>query len=121
MIARPPERRLANDQICQFANRGLSQLQLAILEYLSTTPACDVREGAVSMIGWPRTGEIIDALGRRRDKKGFASVSRSLTRLAKADLIVCGYSQFSTRGGGAFYALRVSTNGPARADEPVQP
>jgi hypothetical protein len=103
-----------------FANRGLSQLQLAILEFLETKlPAnIDPNESVYRYWGYnhrhcPRTGEIIDALGRRRDKAGFASVSRALKRLAKANLILCWYSNLSTPGSGANYSLNDPSVGGA--------
>lgn len=98
---------------CAFANRPLSQLQRAILEYLATKLPDRVDHGHYGYgIGHlPRTGEIIDALGRRRDKCGFAAVSRSLTRLLAAELILAWRSPFATRGDGCHYSL----NDPAVA------
>lgn len=85
----------------QFASRPpgvrLSELQRAILEVLEArTPG-----GIDAMV---RTGDVIDALGRRRDKAGFASVSRSLGRLRAHELVLAWRSPFATRGDGCCYS-----------------
>ncbi|KQZ31600.1 hypothetical protein ASD50_15155 [Mesorhizobium sp. Root552] len=54
----------------------------------------------------PRTGDIVDALGLPRTKVSFASVSRSLARLAAAGRIV-GYStSMATRGFGRHWGIK---------------
>ncbi|MBP1297459.1 hypothetical protein [Bradyrhizobium elkanii] len=82
----------------------LSGMQKRILVYLASTgqPHGD-RIGHL-----PRTGDVVDQLGMRRDKAGFASVSRSLSRLNAAGLIDAYYPCLATRGMGAHWALSVS-------------
>lgn len=64
-------------------NRRLSPLQETILAFLATSgqPIGD-RIGHL-----PRTGDVVDAVSRRRDKSGFASVSRARARLKRAGLV----------------------------------
>ncbi len=81
------------------ANRR--DLQTAILEYLATMggPEGD-RIGHL-----PRTGDVVDAVGRQRDNAGFATVSRSLARLRRDGRVVAFQPSLLTRGKGFFWAL----------------
>ena len=78
-----------------------SAMQRRILAYLATTGhIVGERIGHL-----PRTGDVIDHLLMRRDKLGFASVSRSLARLRAAGLIVAYCPNLCTRGNGVHWAL----------------
>ena len=82
-------------------NRALSDMQRRILKYLATAgqPVGD-------LIGHlPRTGDVVDHIGMRRDKAGFASVSRSLARLRLSGLIMAYHPSLATRGNGSHWAL----------------
>lgn len=71
----------------QNIDNRLSDLQRQILAVLATAGQPEP-DGDYQRIGHlPRTGDIVDALGRRRDKAGFASVSRALARLERAGLV----------------------------------
>ncbi|WP_374322886.1 hypothetical protein [Brevundimonas sp.] len=52
-----------------------------------------------------KTGEVVDALGRHRDKPGYASVSRTLARLRKSGDVEAFESAYSQQGGGLFYRI----------------
>jgi hypothetical protein len=85
----------------------LSPLQRAIVEILQRMPGpgADVDEdGCVYMGHLPFTGDIIDMLGRPRDRKSYASVSRSLGRLVSTGLVECSQAWFH-RGKGFRYWL----------------
>lgn len=94
-----PVSTVTNVLIENIANR--SPMQQLILNYLATTgqPIGD-RIGHL-----PRTGDIVDSVSRQRDKSGFASVSRSLRRLAAAGVIVAYSPYFYTKGKGLHWAL----------------
>jgi DNA-binding MarR family transcriptional regulator len=77
----------------------LSPMQREILAVLQPAP------GGSSLRGMPGTGEIITAIGRQRDPKHFASVSRSLARLVKAGLVVAWHAELCLPGRGSRYAL----------------
>lgn len=80
----------------------LSPMQREILRHLAT---CSGPMG--NRIGhMPRTGDIIDAIGRPRTNSSFASVSRSLGRLQAAGLIDAYRAELCTRGDGAHWSLR---------------
>lgn len=84
----------------------LSQLQRAILEVLATAGRPEPKEdGSVTIGHLPRVGDVVDALGRRRDKAGFASVSRALLRLERAGLVTSHRGMACTAGKGFHYAL----------------
>ena len=86
----------------QNIDNRLSDLQTQILAYLATTG-----QPHGERIGHlPRTGNIVDAVGRERDKAGFAAVSRALSRLEKAGLISAYAPQLTTRGKGYHWAVR---------------
>ena len=63
-----------------FDNQKLSALQQAILA--AKGPPIGNRIGHL-----PRTGDVTDGVSRRRDKAGFASVSRALSRLWQRGLV----------------------------------
>jgi hypothetical protein len=99
--------RLTNSADENIVNR-LSPLQRAILEILQSVPGPgdDVDEYGRTYIGhMPTTGDIIDKLGRPRDGKSYASVSRSLDRLMRSGLVVGAYAEICIRGKGRRYAL----------------
>ena len=52
-----------------------------------------------------KTGDVVAALGRRRDKAGYASVSRTLARLRKSGDVEAFESAYSQQGGGLFYRI----------------
>lgn len=54
----------------------------------------------------PRTGDMVDALGLPRDKKSYASISRSLDRLRKAGMVVAYSPSIATRGNGNHWAVK---------------
>ena len=80
----------------------LSPLQLDILQHLGTFG--EVKDGRIGHL--PRTGDIVDALGRPRTNSAFASVSRSLARLRKLGLVDAYLPSIQTRGSGAHWSLR---------------
>ena len=64
---------------------------------------------ASSFIGnLPRTGDIVDAIGRNRDKAGFASVSRALARLRREGLVNAYVAEVATRGHGYRWSLNIN-------------
>lgn len=81
----------------------LSPLQLEILCYLSSIQAHGCIDGRIGHL--PRTGAVVEGVGRHKDKAGYASVSRSLKRLMQSGHIAGYYSQLCTRGKGMHYAL----------------
>jgi len=82
----------------------LSALQADILDYLKSEGAAGPRPG--NLIGHlPTTGQIVDGIGRDRDKAGFASVSRALDRLQKRGYVVAYRSEVPIRGKGFRYSL----------------
>lgn len=83
-------------------NRVLSPLQQSILAFLAAKwqPIGD-RIGHL-----PRTGDVVHGVSRRRDKAGFASVSRALARLERAGLINAYVPGLQTRGKGYHWAMR---------------
>jgi len=80
----------------------LSPMQREIMGYLAN---CDGPIG--NRIGHlPRTGDIIDAIGRLRTNASFAAVSRSLARLAANGLVDAYHAELRTRGDGSHWSLR---------------
>lgn len=80
----------------------LSPMQREIMRYLAN---CDGPVG--NRIGHlPRTGDIIDAIGRPRTNASFAAVSRSLARLAAHGLVDAYHAELRTRGDGSHWSLR---------------
>lgn len=80
-----------------------SQMQAAILEILASRGA---NPPATSFIGnLPRTGDIVDALGRPRDKTSYAAVSRSLKRLWMAGKVNAHSPSIATQGMGYRWSL----------------
>lgn len=84
------------------ANRP-SNLQIEILEALSILNATPPETSYIGDL--PRTGDILDALGRCRDNVGYASVSRSLNRLWRAGKVNAYSGLFYTRGKGYRWSL----------------
>ena len=80
-----------------------SQMQAAILEILADRRAVPPTSSFIGDL--PRTGDIVDALGRSRDKAGYASVSRSLKRLWKAGKVQAYSSILCARGNGYRWSL----------------
>lgn len=80
-----------------------SQLQGAILEILERYPKKGREGGFIGDLA--QTGDIVDALGRARDKAGYASVARSLKRLWDAGRIHAYSSEIYIRGKGYRWAL----------------
>ena len=80
-----------------------SQLQGAILKVLACYPKKGREGGYIGDLA--RTGDVVDALGRARDKAGYASVARSLNRLWVAGRIHAYSSEIFTRGKGYRWAL----------------
>jgi len=85
----------------------LSKLQKEILAHLVTAPQPVPRgDGLLTAYHLPRTGDIIDALGRERTAANFAAVSKAMLRLQGRGLInsyqavVCHW-----RGKGSGYAI----------------
>lgn len=79
----------------------LSPLQRQILDYLA-----HVGQPIGDRIGHlPRTGDVVDAVGRPRDKGNFASVSRALRRLCAAGLVNAYVPALRTRGKGLHWSL----------------
>lgn len=84
---------------CPIDNRRSSARsfqQAQVLEALTALP-----QGHIGM----KTGEVVDAIGRHRDKAGYASVSRTLLRLCKSGDVEAFQSAFAQRGGGLFYRI----------------
>lgn len=95
--------RLAKTPIEDIANR-LPEQQRRILAYLAAYPP-----PAGEYIGdLPRTSDVVDALGRARDKAGYASVSRSLSRLWAAGRIESYAPFLATRGFGRRWSTRAA-------------
>jgi hypothetical protein len=99
MLASPAaaEPRLSSAQISQFDNRppgSLSLLQVQIMRFLVS------KRGLEDHL---TTGAVVDGIGRKRDKAGYASVSRSLVRLWKAELVVVFQPGCNIWGSGFFY------------------
>lgn len=80
----------------------LSPMQREIMDYLANF------DGPIgNRIGHlPRTGDIIDGIGRARTNASFAAVSRSLSRLRAAGLIDAYDTELRTRGDGSHWSLR---------------
>lgn len=76
------------------AARSLQQAK--VLDALRALP-----DGHVGL----KTGDLVDRVGRARDKAGFASVSRTLSRLVRSHDVEAFQSAYSQRGGGLFYRL----------------
>src|SRR5689334_7475553 len=86
----------------QNIDNRLSRLQRDVLAYLAT-----VGQPQGDRIGHlPRTGEVVDAIGRNRDKASFTAVSRALSRLEKAGLVAAHRPSIATRGKGSHWALQ---------------
>ncbi len=86
----------------QNIDNRLSEMQAAIVAYLETFPGpIGDRIGHL-----PRTGDVVDAIGFPRTKAAFASVSRSLSRLAQAGKVSAYSPSISTRGNGVHWCLR---------------
>jgi hypothetical protein len=85
----------------------LSKLQKEILAYLVTAPQPVPRgDGLLTAYHLPRTGDIIDALGRERTAANFAAVSRAMWRLQTRGLINSYQAQLCHwRGKGSGYAI----------------
>jgi hypothetical protein len=81
----------------------LSPMQWAILDAF---PLDDGTHATVMV-----TGEVIDKIGRKRERTAYASVSRSLDRLVKVGLLQLWAAQVSRQGKGYLYTL---TNEGAR-------
>lgn len=80
---------------CPIDNR-LSAQQVDVLTFLARS---------IGQQFGPKIGEIVDGVGRRRDKAGFASISRTVNRLRSVGL-VAGYTNgFRQRGDGLFWEL----------------
>src|SRR3954471_158716 len=62
----------------------------------------------------PRTGDVVDAVGRRRDNAGFASVSRALARLEKAGLVAGYRPSVRTVGNGCHWGALPQLKGDQR-------
>lgn len=88
----------------------LSKVQREILAYLATTP----QPVAGNIAKLPRTGDIIDGLGRARSPSNYAVVSRALKRLEQRGLISSFASIICTRGKGMAYAIRLGEQYSAR-------
>lgn len=80
-----------------------SQMQAAILEILADRRAFPPSSSFIGDL--PRTGDIVDALGRDRDKAGYASVSRSLNRLWKAGKVHAYSATLYIKGKGYRWSL----------------
>lgn len=79
----------------------LSKMQRAILRYLAGIPI-----PTDSYIGnLPRTGDIIEAIGRARTPQAYSAVSRALHRLESRGLISSYASYLCIPGKGRRYAL----------------
>lgn len=84
----------------------LSKVQKEILAYLVTTPQpIPHGDDTITVYHLPRTGDVIDALGRKRTPSNYAVVSRALSRLRARGLIFsyCGF--LCWRGQGNGYAV----------------
>ena len=79
----------------------LSPMQREIMDYLANF------DGPIgNRIGHlPRTGDIIDGIGRARTNASFAAVSRSLARLHANGLVDAYHAELCTRGNGARWSL----------------
>jgi hypothetical protein len=80
-------------------NRRLSPMQRAIIGVLNVS----VKEAFPR--GMHSTGQVIAAIGRQPDSKSYASVSRSLDRLARAGLVEIWHAHCRLQGSGYRYAL----------------
>jgi hypothetical protein len=85
-----------------FDNRP-SQMQSAILEILASRGANPPATGFIGNL--PRTGDIVDALGRARDKTSYAAVSRSLKRMWVAGKVNAYSPSIATQGMGYRWSL----------------
>lgn len=86
-----------NPPSCPLDNRPRrSHQQAQVLEVLAALPC-----GHTGL----KTGQIIDLIGRKRDKAGFASVSRTLARLRLSKDVEAFQSAYSQQGGGLFYRI----------------
>ncbi|WP_445222164.1 hypothetical protein ACKWRH_21100 [Bradyrhizobium sp. Pa8] len=85
----------------------LSKMQKEIISYLFTAPQPTPHpSGGLTVYHLPRTGDIIDALGRERTAANFAAVSKALLRLEKRGLIYSYRAELCYwRGKGSGYAL----------------
>lgn len=79
----------------------LSKVQKEILANLAT-----FSQPIGTYIGnLPRTGDIIDALGRDRTASNYAVISRALTRLCSRGLISAFHGEIYSQGKGFRYAI----------------
>lgn len=97
----PTSASVINVPLKNIDNRRTSDLQRQILHHLET-----VQGPSGGYIGHlPRTGDLVDAVGRQRGKAGFASVSRALSRLCRDGLVERYVAEVCIRGRGYRYAL----------------
>jgi hypothetical protein len=85
----------------------LSGVQKEILSYLATTPQPEVLGDGYRIHHLPRTGNIIDALGRPRTSSNYTAISKALKRLEERGLVSSYQSEAAHRGKGLAYALTV--------------
>lgn len=94
---------VSNIAVDNVTNRT-SVVQRDILVFLDDYPPPDS-----SYIGHlPRTRDIVDALGRHRDKAAYASVSRSLRRLWEAGRINAYQGVMASPGYGHRWSARAA-------------
>ena len=93
----------------QQTRKGISRLQRDILQVLQAVPENLRPNGDAwghSYIGHlPTTGDIIEALGRSRENKNYAAVSKALMRLEARGLLSSYGSIVRLRGDARRYAL----------------
>jgi hypothetical protein len=91
----------------------LSKVQKDILAFLATAPQPLYQPneyGTYNTNNAPRTGDVIDALGRERTPSNYAVVSRAMGRLEARGLINVFHSAvFYRPGKGRCYALSQAT------------
>jgi len=102
LVNRPPADPVNKVARADLVNR-LSPMQRAIINALDPMP--EPAGGYISLKGMPTTGGVIERIGRLREPKSYASVSRSLERLVRAGLVEACSGQLCIQGRGFRYAL----------------
>jgi DNA-binding MarR family transcriptional regulator len=96
----------------------LSKVQKEILSYLAQTPQPEALDYGHRIHHLPRTGDIIDALGRPRTPSNYAAISKALKRLEERGLVSSYQSEAAHRGKGLAYALTVASLLPDASSGP---
>lgn len=90
--------------------KGLSRLQIQILEVLGRFPLAPAETGdLVNISRFARPRDIVRDLGLAPDAATRVAVSKALARLHQRGLVVAYYSSVATQGRGRRYAREASS------------